>query len=126
MYGGIFIMIFNIEKPILESGTTGIWKWKKYADNTVEFFGKIPVVSADVNIAFSGWYRGANLYEATQYPYPFTMTEGPAVSMMFQTRNGLAALVWPFSQDVEKAQGYAPQCFLIRPTEATGISSRNR
>lgn len=43
-------MIFNIEKPILESGTTGIWKWKKYADNTVEFFGKIPVVSADVNI----------------------------------------------------------------------------
>lgn len=107
---------------VIESGTTGIWTWKKFSDNTCEFFGKIPITSATVSTALGGWYRGANLYNATDYAYPFTMTEAPAVEMTFQTRNGLAALVWVFSQDADTAQKYLPQSFLIRPTSATGIN----
>lgn len=109
-------------RPYITSvGTTGIWKWKKYSDNTCEFFGKIPVTNYDISTALGGWYRGANLYNATDYAYPFTMTEAPALEVTFQTRNGLAAIAWIFSQDATTAQKYAPQCYLIRPVTGTGI-----
>lgn len=111
----------KVQPYVIETGTTGIWKWKKFSDNTCEFFGKIPVTSADVANALGGWFRGANLYEATAYAYPLQMTEAPALEMMFQTRNGLAALLWVNSPDAETAKGYLPQSFLIRPTTATGI-----
>lgn len=114
-------MIINVEKKIVDSGVTGIWSWKKYNDRTVEFFGKIPVLSAEVSTAFGTWYRGANLYEANAYTYPFTMTEAPAINMTFQTRNGLGAILWVFSQDAETAQKYVPQAYLIRPNAAEGI-----
>lgn len=106
---------------IVSTGTTGIWKWQKYSDNTCEFFGKVPVTAYDIATALGTWYRGANLYNSTTYAYPFTMTEAPAVEMTFQTRNGLAALLWINSPDAATAQGYLPQAFLIRPTTATGI-----
>lgn len=117
----------NIEVPeavqpyVMEGGTTGIWTWKKFSDNTCEFFGKVPITSADVTSALGNWYRGPNLYEATAYEYPFQMTEAPAVEMTFQTRNGLAAMLWISSIDAATAQKYLPQSFLIRPTTATGI-----
>lgn len=110
-----------VQPYVIESGTTGIWNWKKFSDNTCEFFGKVPITSADVTTALGGWYRGPNLYEATAYEYPFTMTEAPAVEMTFQTRNGLAAIAWISSIDAATAQKYLPQVFLIRPTTATGI-----
>lgn len=110
------------EQPfVVDYGTTGIWKWKKFADGTGEFFGKIPVTSYAVSTALGGWYRGANIYDATAYEYPFQMTEAPALEMTFQTRNGLGALLWIFSQDADTAQRYVPQAYLIRPTTATGI-----
>ena len=111
----------TVQPYVMESGTTGIFHWKVFSDGTCEFFGKVPILSADVTTALGGWYRGANLYEAMAYEYPFTMTEAPAVSMTFQTRNGLAALLWVSSIDAETAQRYLPQAFLIRPTTATGI-----
>lgn len=110
-----------VQPYVIESGSTGIWTWKKFSDNTCEFFGKIPVTSADVTGALGGWYKGANLYDATAYEYPVSMAEAPVVEMMFQTRNGLGALIWVFSQDAETAQKYLPQSYLIRPTTATGI-----
>ena len=110
------------EQPfVIDYGTTGIWKWKKFADGTGEFFGKIPVTNYAISTALGGWYRGANIYEATDYEYPFQMTEAPALEMTFQTRNGLAAIAWIYSQDAEIAQRYVPQCYLIRPVTGTGI-----
>jgi hypothetical protein len=106
---------------ITATGTTGIWKWKKFSDNTCEFFGKIPVSNYEITTALGGWYRGVNLYGTTAYAYPFTMTEAPAVEMTFQTRNGLAAIAWIFSQDASTAQSYLPQCYLIRPVTGSGI-----
>ena len=102
-------------------GTTGIWKWKKYSDNTCEFFGKIPVTNYAITTALGGWFRGANIYEADAYPYPFTMSEAPAVNVTFQTRNGLAAIAWVFSPDAGTAQTHAPQCYLIRPVTGSGV-----
>ena len=110
-----------VQPYVMESGHTGIFYWHKFSDGTCEFFGKVPITSADVTQALGGWYRGANLYEATAHEYPFTMAEAPALNMTFQTRNGLAALLWINSPDADTAQRYLPQSFLIRPTTATGI-----
>ena len=111
----------NEQPYLIETGTTGIFSWKKFSDNTCEFFGKIPVTSYDITSALGSWYKGANIYEADAYEYPFKMTEAPAVEMTFQTRNGLAAIAWIFSQDATTAQSYLPQCYLIRPVTGTGI-----
>lgn len=111
----------RVQPYVIETGTTGIFKWKKFSDNTCEFFGKIPVTSYDITTALGGWFRGVNLYEATTYAYPFQMTEAPAVEMTFQTRNGLAAIAWIFSADAATAQSYLPQCYLIRPVTGSGI-----
>ena len=117
----------SIEEPeavqpyVMDSGTKGIWTWKILSDNTCEFFGKIPISSADVTTAFGAWYRGAVLFEPTAYEYPVEMTEAPALEATFQTRNGLGAMAWVYSQDAETAQKYVPQCYLIRPSTATGI-----
>ena len=112
----------STQQPYLtESGTTGIWTWSKFSDGTCEFFGKIPVTSEKTGSTLGNWYRSASLYEATTYPYPVQMTEAPALQMMFQTRNANGALLWVFSQDAETAQQYLPQCYLIKPTQSTGI-----
>ncbi|MGN0442908.1 MAG: phage tail spike protein [Acutalibacteraceae bacterium] len=132
---GITDTIGNIEKSVssisapeavqpyvIESGTSGIFTWKKFSDGTCEFFGKISVSQADVNIALGNWFRGDNLFEATAHEYPFQMAEAPALSVTFQTRNGQGALAWIFSSTAENAQRYLPQLYLIRPTAATGIN----
>ena len=111
----------KVQPYVIETGTTGIFKWQKFSDNTCEFFGKVPVTNYAITTALGGWYRGANVYEATTYAYPFSMTEAPAVEMTFQTRNGLAAIAWVFSQDADTAQSYLPQCYLIRPVTGSGI-----
>lgn len=110
-----------VQPYVMDSGTTGIWTWKIFSDNSCEFFGKVPVLSADVSTALGGWYRGPNLYDATAYEYPVQMAEAPALNMTFQTRNGLAAMLWINSPDADTAQRYLPQSFLIRPNTATGI-----
>lgn len=123
---GISNSVDSIEVPeavqpyVMESGTTGIWTWKKFSDNTCEFFGKIPV-SGDVTSALGSWYRGVNLYGSTDYEYPVEMTEAPALDMTFQTRNGMGAFLWLYSIDATTARQYLPQCYLIRPTTASGI-----
>lgn len=124
---GISNSVDSIEVPeavqpyVMESGTTGIWTWKKFSDNTCEFFGKVPITSADVTTGFGAWFRGSNLYEANTYEYPFEMTEAPALEMTFQTRNGMGAMLWVYSMDADTAQQYLPQSYLIRPSTATGI-----
>lgn len=111
----------SVQPYVIETGTSGIFSWKTFSDNTCEFFGKIPVTNYAITTALGGWYRGINLYEADAYAYPFEMTEAPAVEMTFQTRNGLAAIAWIFSQDASTAQSYLPQCYLIRPVTGSGI-----
>ena len=124
---GISESVSKIEAPeavqpyVIESGETGIWFWKKFSDGTCEFFGKIPVLNAEVTAALGNWFKSVALYEATAYQYPFQMAEAPALNMIFQTRNANGALLWIFSQDADTAKAYLPQVNLIRPTTATGI-----
>lgn len=112
-----------MEEPVvIESGTMGIWTYKKYSDGTAECFGKINVSSIAVNASLGNWYRSENLYDATAYQYPVDFIEAPATEMMFQTRNSSAALLWTFSSSDYNAKIYLPQCYLIRPVTATSCN----
>lgn len=110
-----------VQPYVMKSGTTGIWTWKVFSDNTCEFFGKISVTDGQTGTTFGGWYRSGALYEANAYPYPVELTEAPVVEMMFQTRNANGAFLWTFSADADTARQYLPQCYLVKPTTATGI-----
>lgn len=112
----------NVQPYILNSGTTGIWTWRKYSDGTAECFGKINLSGVAVSAALGGWFRSETLFDATAYPYPISFSEAPAANLTFQTRNGSGAVLWVFSASAENAKQYLPQAYLIRPTTATGIS----
>lgn len=106
---------------LIDSGTTGIWTWAKYSDGTAECFGKINVQAVSTGSSIGSWYRTAEMYGSTDYPYPITFSEAPATTIQFHTRNGNGALVWTFSVDAEHQKQYLPQCYLIRPTQSTNI-----
>lgn len=111
------------EEPVVtESGSSGIWTWKKYSDGTAECFGKINLSGIAVSATLGSWYRSETLYGINDNPYPVLFYDAPAVNMMFQTRNGNGALLWSFSSTAENAKTYLPQCYLIRPTTATNIN----
>ena len=120
--------VSNIEVPeavqpyVIDSGTNGIWTWKKFSDGTAECFGKINLSGVAVTGALGNWFRSETLYEAVAYPFPLEFAEAPAVQMMFQTRNGSGALLWPFSASAENAKQYLPQSYIIRPTTAASVN----
>jgi len=77
-------------------------------------------------ITFNSAFKSSRCYANGTFnnygTYPITFSEAPSVELMFQTRNGSAALLWPFSANASTAQYYLPQCYLIRPTTASGIN----
>ena len=112
----------GVQPYVLDSGTNGIWTWRKYSDGTAECFGKINLSGVAVSAALGGWFRSETLFDATAYPYPISFSEAPAANLTFQTRNGSGAVLWVFSASAENAKQYLPQAYLIRPTTATGIN----
>ena len=126
--GEISDTVSSIEIPeavqpyVIDSGTTGIWTWKKFSDGTAECFGKINLSGVAVSGALGGWFRSETLFDVRAYPYPLAFSEAPAVNMMFQTRNGSGALLWPFSASADNAKQYLPQAYIVRPTTAASIN----
>ena len=125
-YGGVYLggeeIYFNDKKlsaHVVESGTSGIWTYKKWSDGTAELFGKIPVSSLAISTALGGWYRSALVYTEGNHQYPFRFSAIPAVSVQFATSNGVGALVW---LTTEGTVNLPPTLYLIRPTSASGAS----
>lgn len=56
--------------PLRESGSSGIWRWKKWADGSFRLTGE-RLVTADVDSPWGAFYRGEILDAA---PYPFAVT----------------------------------------------------
>ena len=116
------VSAIEAEPHITESGVNGIWTWKKYSDNTCEFFGKITVTNYSVTTTLGSWFSGANLYGLYDVIYPFTLKEVPSVAITFQSTNNTSAVPWVFSNNATTALSYLPQCYLIRPTSVTGLN----
>lgn len=56
--------------PLRESGSSGIWRWKKWADGSFLLTGAC-LVTADADTAWGGLFRGVVL---NAEPFPFTVT----------------------------------------------------
>ena len=56
--------------PLHESGSSGIWRWKKWADGSFLLSGA-SLITADVAAAWGGLYRGVIL-DAVPFPFPIT------------------------------------------------------
>ncbi len=56
--------------PLQESGSSGIWRWKKWADGSFLLTGS-SLVTADVDTAWGGLYRGVVL-ETEAFPFAVT------------------------------------------------------
>jgi methyl-accepting chemotaxis protein len=116
------VSAIETEPHITSSGVNSIWTWKKYSDNTCEFYGKIPVTNYTVTTTLGSWFSGANLYGLYDVVYPFALKETPSVTMTFQSTNNTSAVPWVFSANTTTALSYLPQCYLIRPTSVTGMN----
>lgn len=106
---------------VTEVGTSGIWKWRKFSDNTCEFFGQIPVANYNIGTALGNWFRGEYLYGNYDYVYPIAMKEPPSVVATFHSYNGTGALAWVVSANDTTILSYLPMCYLIRPVTGTGV-----
>lgn len=115
----LFIDNTPVAAHIVESGTSGIWTYKKWSDGTAEVFGKISVTSLAITTGLGGWYRSALVYERGANAYPFSFKEIPSVSVDFGTNNGVGAVVWLTAEGTVNAP---PALYLIRPTSASGAS----
>lgn len=116
------VSAIETEPHITATGTNGIWTWKKYSDNTCEFFGRITISNYSVTTALGTWFSGANLYGLYDVIYPFTLKEAPVVTITLQSTNNTSAVPWVFSNNATTAISYLPQCYLIRPTSVTGLN----
>lgn len=109
-----------LEIPVLiESGTSGVWKYELWSNRKARVEGKIPVSSIAVKTALGGWYRSGLAYDNLNYQYPFAFTAEPTVSAEFFTTNTNGALLWFLNQGYILAP---PECYLIRPVTSEGVN----
>lgn len=110
------------EIPVLvETGSSGIWTYRKWSNGRADITGKIPINSLAVSTALGGWYRSTTAYTGSSYSYPFSFSELPTVSVQYATNTGTGALVW---LNDEGTKSTPPTCYLIRPTSSAGITGK--
>lgn len=98
-------------ETIVESGTSGIWDYKKYSDGSVDMVGKYNIANTACNTALGNWYRTALLSPTN---FPFTVTD-PHMVASYES-NGYGAVLWATAP----ASTTSPaKYYLIRPTSAT-------
>ena len=55
---------------VVESGITGMWRYKKWSDGTAECFGRITITTT-LDSAWGSLHTGANRIERQNYPFEF-------------------------------------------------------
>lgn len=101
---------------IVETGTSGIWKYTKRSDGTVELLGTYSVSNVACTTALGGWYRTAVLQPNA---FPFTVYD-PVLMPSYESE-GYGALLWPTTNTTTTAPA---NFYLIRPTSATIASGK--
>ncbi len=101
---------------IAETGTSGIWKYTKYSDGTVELLGTYNVSNVACTTALGGWFRTAVLQPSA---FPFTVYD-PVLTPSYESA-GYGALLWATTETSTTAPA---NFYLIRPTSATITSGK--
>lgn len=99
-------------QPIVaEEGTSGSYRYRKWANGFVELWGSISVSNAACTTALGNMYRTAAL---TLSNYPFTVTN-PNVQASYES-DGYGAFLWATTKATTTTP---PNFYLVRPTSAT-------
>lgn len=68
--GRVQVMGTKLDDFVVESGTTGMWRYKKWSDGTAECFGRITITTT-LDSAWGSLHTGANRIERQNYPFEF-------------------------------------------------------
>ena len=120
--GDITINKKPLKSFIVESGTSGIWRYHKYSDDTCELWGRKTITNLAISTALGSstapgsWYRS---YSGQQFgSYPFSVYNS-SITTGFESTNGQSALTWA-STPSSITDPY--NVYLIRPTSSSGVS----
>lgn len=91
---------------------SGIWRYRKNADITMEAWGQYAVTDLACDVALGSMYRSAVI---TLPDYPVAFTSVPTVQMSW-TNAGYGAMIWMTSAGSATTP---PTIYLVRPTSGT-------
>ena len=114
--GDMMINKKPLKSFIVESGTSGIWCYHKYSDDTCELWGRKTIKNLAISTELGSWYRSS----AGQIfgSYPFSVYNS-SITTGFESTNGQSALTWA-STPSSITDPY--NVYLIRPTKSSGAS----
>lgn len=101
---------------IVESGTSGIWSYHKYSDDTCELWGRKTITNLAISTALGSWYRSSSGQPFGRYPFS---VYNSSITTGFESTNGQSALTWA-STPSSITDPY--NVYLIRPTSSSGAS----
>ena len=115
--GDITINKKPLKSFIVESGTSGIWSYHKYSDDTCELWGRKTIKNLKISEKFgSSWYRSSSGQQFGSYPFS---VYNSSITTGFESTNGQSALTWA-STPSSTTDPY--NVYLIRPTSSSGAS----
>ena len=114
--GDITINEQPLKSFIVESGTSGIWSYHKYSDDTCELWGRKTITNLAISTALGSWYRSNSGQPFGRYPFS---VYNSSITTGFESTNGQSALTWA-STPSSTTDPY--NVYLIRPTSSSGAS----
>ena len=114
--GDITINKKPLKSFIVESGTSGIWSYHKYSDDTCELWGRKTITNLAISTALGSWYRSNSGQPFGRYPFS---VYNSSITTGFESTNGQSALTWA-STPSSTTDPY--NVYLIRPTSSSGAS----
>ncbi len=121
--GGAWSAWWKVQ-PVVETGTSGIWSYTKYLDNTVELWGVYQIANTDCTTAMGSMYRTAEL-SPSGFPFtvgsPKLVASYEAASISGNTTADNGALLHP--RGAATASG-PPKYYLIRPTTRSTLAGK--
>lgn len=99
-----------------ETGTSGIWSYKKWASNDVELWGALEVSELECATEFDGWYR-TNVISPEAFPFELY----GAIVMANYESSSHGAILWATTSTTVTN---TPNYYLIRPTSSTITSGK--
>lgn len=114
--GDIIINKKPLKSFIVESGTSGIWSYHKYSDDTCELWGRKTIKNLAISTKLGSWYRSNSGQQFGSYPFS---VYNSSITTGFESTNGQSALTWA-STPSSTTDPY--NVYLIRPTSSSGAS----
>ena len=114
--GDITINEQPLKSFIVESGTSGIWSYHKYSDDTCELWGRKTITKLAISEELGSWYRSSAGQTFGRYPFS---VYNSSITTGFESTNGQSALTWA-STPSSTTDPY--NVYLIRPTSSSGAS----